>query len=245
MPSCFDSSTSERPIDFKPRKCNYVYVTQGLRKPVLNVNLELVRYEYWATKETTFQLEDFGLIVSTYSDSVDSLLIIHNTYYFNFIDNLDTPLSHLELQLEKSYRDIHKSSSNGSSTSSIAYDAPPIEIEYRTTGVRSITVSAVDVSLFGIEAGQPLNQHLVIAQYDPDFIASYESESLLYGFTDIAKPATLDGWMALLPLAQPIMNLRFSHAPNELPVTTAFRVVLVTEDDVELTYTTVEITITQ
>ena len=214
------------------------------RYPILNPNKEVIRYEYWTTGDTVVKLEDFGLSISTYNDSIDSMQVV-NGGYFNIFEGFDEPIPHLELQLERSYRGIGKNSSRGVSSSGYAYDAPPIMIEYRTTGVRSITVSAVDVSLFGIEAGQPLNQHLVIAQYDPDFIASYESESLLYGFTDIAKPATLDGWMALLPLAQPIMNLRFSHAPNELPVTTAFRVVLVTEDDVELTYTTVEITITQ
>lgn len=233
LTSCVKSPTSLRPIEFRPKECKNIYVAQAKRIPVYGQNREIVRYDYSGTDDTSIPAANFGLAIFTYNQT----LSVNN-------DLLDEHITQLEMEIEQSYRKSSKSTSSAGAKNSYEYDAPPIIIEYRTTGIISISVSSQQVSMFGEEVGQPIDQHIVIVQYDPDFIASSESKSLLYGYSETNKPTTLAEWVSLSPLAQPIMYLCLSTAPTKLPITTSFKVDVITNEGLELSYTTKQITIT-
>ncbi|MDX9845390.1 MAG: hypothetical protein RBT74_00280 [Tenuifilaceae bacterium] len=233
LTSCVKSTPSLRPIEFRPKECKNIYVAQAKRIPVYGQNREIVRYDYRGTDEITIPIEDFGLAIFTYNQT----LSVYN-------DVLDVHITQLEMEIEQSYRRSSKTASSTGVKNSFEYDAPPIIIEYRTTGISSISISSQQVSMFGEEVGQPLNQHVAIVQYDPDFIASSESKSLLYGYSETGKPTTLAEWIGLSPLAQPLVYLRLKTAPTTLPINTSFRVDVITAEGIELSYTTRQITIT-
>ena len=119
----------------------------------------------------------------------------------------------------------------------------PIDIEYRTDGVTDLNIYALDATLFGKSPGNLLNNYFEIGRYEPWFLASYESKSLLYGFFDKSIPSSIDEWLYNKPLAQPEMFLTFNQTPDNLPVTTRFAVKMTLDNGKQLNDTSAYITI--
>lgn len=114
-----------------------------------------------------------------------------------------------------------------------------ITVQYRTTGVRDLKVSA-DKSLWGVASGQSLNEYLRIVDMSPRQIISSEAERLLIGYQSKQKVTELSEWLSLKPMAQPGMWLSFKTTPEELsdtPMDVKFTVELTTNEGVVLTDT--------
>lgn len=109
------------------------------------------------------------------------------------------------------------------------------DMEYRTDAVEALEITA-DQTLFGVPAGQSLNDYLTIIYYDPYYICG-SNEQLLYGIEADDQPTCISDWLALDPLAQPSMDLMFRSVPDELPQKVCFTVTLRKDNGEELSYT--------
>ncbi|MFV0391687.1 MAG: hypothetical protein ACK5KP_07385 [Paludibacteraceae bacterium] len=153
--------------------------------------------------------------------------------------DLDTGIPTLEEEIERSFRRCFKSNSGKSGESTALF-----EIFYCVDPIADLTISALDTPLFGKPAGASLNEYFEISKYDPDFIASYDSKRLLYGYTDVDKPTAIDEWLSLHPMAPHIMFLRLNATPGELPVTLRFKVDMETTYGIVVSDTTKVVTLT-
>lgn len=249
--SCKDNNGNEENyfLVFRPRNANHVWVT-----PCKLITTEYkgdLYYDYKTiNSDDNIKINEFFLSVLTADKRTDSLIkTINPNYEFItfFSDNkfVTSGLSSLEKEIELSYKRWSSSmkikSNNDQDTGS--YDAS-INIEYRIDGVSNLTISSLDAPLFDKPIGTSLNQYFEIFKYDPDFIASYESKHLVYSYTDKEKPAAIDEWLSLSPMAQPTMFLRLKATPQKLPVTLRFKIDIETTDGIIISDTTKVVTLT-
>ena len=251
LASCTDNNGNEENyfLEFRPRKANHVWTTAC--KIITTEYKGDIYYDYKTIySDERLKIKDFFLSVVTADKRTDSLLktINPNFEFITFFsDNqfVTTGLSLMEKEIELSYK--RRSSSMKikfhNNQDAASYDAS-INIEYRIDGVRNLTISSLDAPLFGKPIGSSLNQYFEIFKYDPDFIASYDSKHLLYGYTDKDKPTAIDEWLSLIPMAQPTMFLRLNATPEYLPVTLRFKVDMQTTDGITISDTTKVITLT-
>lgn len=223
--SCTEKTSSDRGFDFVPRKCSEAFLLQMKKQAVIDTKGDTIRHEFLAVLTEGVSINDFVITIETF-DSV-----------------LDAPLALLEEEIESSYMQMLKTELKSGDAAGEDNDAPPRIIEYRTTGIKQITISSPDVSLFGEPIGNPLNEHLEILHDEPDFIASAESKSLLFGYTDQDKPTTLSGLLSLNPLAPARLYLQFKSPIAGLPVTTVFKVVIETVEGEFITAVSEPVTI--
>lgn len=249
--SCKDNNGNEENyfLEFYPRKANHVWVT-----PCKEITTEYkgdLYYDYKTiTNNEQLTIQDFFISVVTADKRTDSLIKTVNPnfeFVTFFSDNqfIIQGFSSLEKEIELSYKRRSSSMKTKSCNNQDAasYDAS-INIEYRIDGVRNLTISSLDVPLFGKPTGTSLNQYFEIFKYDPDFIASYDSKRLVYGYTDKDKPTTIEEWLSLSPMAQPTMFLRLNATPENLPVTLRFKVDIETTDNKIISDTTKVVTLT-
>jgi hypothetical protein len=229
LTSCGEEDTvNHNIVSFKPRKCNYV----------------------WAETKYLFPTEYDGITYYTISDielsNTDSIAVLDastlliklstGNQYHLFNNVLDSSDTYIEKQLLQSYRaDETQNGYKGSGESTSLF-----ALEYRTTGVRALSVSCLNQKLWGIEPGEELGQHFTIWQYDPTQIVTSGTKKLLFGFTDNAKsfPKTIEEWIALSPMAQPCMYLLLDSVPAEAPCPVQFVLTLSTNEGTILKDTT-------
>lgn len=249
--SCKDNNGNDESyfLEFYPRKANHIWTTPG--KIITTEYKGYIYYDYKTIySDEQLKIKDFFLSVVTADKRTDSLLKTINQL-FEFItfysDSKFISLgnSTLEKEIEMNYKKHSNSikvKSIGNQNTNI--NTSKIDIEYRIDGVVNFNISSLDAPLFGKPIGTSLNQYFEIFKYDPDFIASYESKRLLYGYTDKVKPTAIDEWLSLSPMAQPTMFLRLNTIPENLPVTLRFKVDMETTDGITISDTTKVITLT-
>lgn len=225
-------------FSFYPRVAEYVYTTPA--HIITNTYQDKIHYEYKELeKDKPVKITDFLLAVSTYNFDLELV----RRGELSFMDSkfkIDERDEQLENMLETNYIQAGRKKIVALSTES------PIQIEYRITGVKKLTVKALDTPLFGKPTNSYLNDFLRIVKYQPDFIASYTTRNLLYGFSDSNKPGDIEEWLSLMPLANETMYLGFSEPVQEnLPLSTRFVVEMETDDGVLLSDTTDMITLTK
>lgn len=226
-------------IDFRPRECNFVFVQPGQIVRHTWEGVEYTEYKRDAAESYT-DVKELFLEIETHNLDIRDLYLNHEDAWLTIIESLDSPVIELETQIESDY---HRYIQRSASILKNAKDyTAMIEMEYRLDGVTDFNVYAVDTPLFGLEAGSSLNDYFRIVRYFPDFIASSQSHQLIYGFADRDKPAAIDEWLSLSPLAQPLMYLVFKETPNDLPETIRFVVEMTTDKGTLLRDTTQVIT---
>jgi hypothetical protein len=212
-------------LEFRPRKCNYIFAVPGyIEKTVYQGN---TYFDYRFYSETNFfPAQDFFLNIETHNLNIEELFSEFEDAYSEIILNLDEPIPDLETQIELDYR--KKSASSSMYLKSAVDYTAMIEMEYRIDGVRNFKISALD-KLFDQEPGTSLNEYFKIIRYDPDFIASSDTYNLLYGFSDKDKPEDIDEWLNLSPLAPALMYVAFREVPEDLPESIRFVVEMETD----------------
>jgi hypothetical protein len=228
---------------FKPRKATFVYVDPGKRKiAYYDGGYKYIRYESLSGDEVS--INDLFLTVGTLN--YDSALLrvegatdmemssFHNSF-------LDDPIPEVEEQIEEDYRKYLSSFAKPSGLDAMNL----IQFEYRTTGIRNLTIKTIDTPLFGKPAGESLNDFFKIVRYDPSVIVSSSTNRLVYGYSEQIYPESIAEWLHLSPLAQSKMYLETKASPGiTSPVSVQFEVQLETNEGIMICDTTRVFTIT-
>jgi len=223
-----DNSTETYSLVFHPRKCTYSAAVTKLR--TTNIYLKTTYFEYLDV-ENNASIKSTDYVISVYTSNRGGE------------NDLDSPVTSLEKEIKLDYNKYVTNSANSSSANKTKLYLSMIPMEYRTNGIVKLSISSIDNPLFGKVAGTSLNDYFEIVKYNPDFIASSESKSLIYGFSDTNKPATIDEWLSLSPLAQPTIYFRLNTAPDNLPLSVRFKIDIETTDGIVLSDTTKVITL--
>lgn len=245
--SCSEESNSEEDsytFVFYPRECKTL--ATGLSELIPE---EYDGVEYFEEEELdsndTCSVEYLALILST--SNLDTLPdgADYNTYpmFYEFHQSLsaedqqlDDNNTSLEQQIEDDYRNRIKSTSE-SNLEGIYFKS----WEYRTTGISSFDFTC-NKTLFSQPAGSSLNDFIYLHEIDMSQIISYETENLVFGYSDELDEMSISEWLTLKPMAQPTIYFRFKSVPEELndevidSVEFSFKVE--TTDDLSLSITT-------
>ena len=239
--SCIQPERNEYSIDYSPRQANYFWATNCYQTTYEDNGHVL--HDYYVLTDSAININNFFLSASTGNKEILNLFGNYRFVYFApDYRYKGTSIPSLESEIGMSYRNYENKISKSKSSSGTSFNI--VGIEYRTNGVKSFTVSALDAGLFGKNPKESLNENFEIIRYSPDFIASAETKSLLYGYSDTDKPTNIDEWLSLKPLAQPTIHLRFKSNPSSLPITTRFKIDMVTDDGLLLSDTTKSVTLT-
>ena len=109
--------------------------------------------------------------------------------------------------------------------------------EYRVTGVKDFNIVAT-TPLFGQAAGTSLNPYFSIFEFHPKQIITHTTQSLVWGYRSQNKVETIAQWLALKPMAPPVIVFRFNAIPPEVPAHVKFVSILETTDGKVLRDTT-------
>ncbi len=216
-------------IEFLPRSSNRVWFVSGVQSP--NAYYGEFLYDYKALRSDSVVCKDFFLSVFTGNDSLSAKFKRYENRFVVFLQGptsgLETSNLSLEKEIEKSYLKFINSGRSGFSTKSYDIITP---MEYRIDGISKFSISALDKSLFGEKAGTSLNNYFEIFKYEPDFIASNETKTLLYGFGNNDKPSDITEWLNLHPMSAPCIYIRLKQVPEHLPLSVRFKVDIETSD---------------
>lgn len=211
-------------LEFRPRAVSYVFLYPGVSSKNTYKDKEYTEYKI-LENEGQVVGQNFFLSINTHNVDLKNTEV---DLLWNLLQTkLDEPISSLEQMIKIDYQ----RKANAKSASIASDKANLVEMEYRTTGIQKLFIKALDAGLFGLSAGSDLSANFEVIKYDPDFVASAQTHTLLYGFSSNDKPTAVDEWVSLKPLAQPAMYVRFKAIPPELPVSTRFVVEIVTDDD--------------
>ncbi len=222
-------------LDFRPRECDYLFIVSG--EIFHHTSPEGINYvDYQAYPEDGYDdALNLFLALHTHNLNVDSIINAEGGKlpYFNpgIYEGITNPIPDLETQIELNYQKKNVSLKSNLKISTVS--AALIEMEYRIDGVDNFNISALG-KLFNQEPGTSLNQYFKIIRYDPDFIASSDTQNLLYGFSDKDKPEDIDEWLNLSPLAPALMYVAFREVPDDLPESIRFVVEMETDRGVVL-----------
>jgi len=123
---------------------------------------------------------------------------------------LDESNSSLEQQLEDDYKNRVKSTT---ASNEVAVDFK--NWEYRTTGIKSFNFTC-NKTLFNQSPGTSLNDYIYLYEIERSQIISYETNSLVFGYSDHLNKMSVNEWLSLKPMAQPTIYFRFKSIPEEL-----------------------------
>ncbi|GHT65272.1 hypothetical protein AGMMS50239_24650 [Bacteroidia bacterium] len=242
--SCVDDEGGEiggHGYRFFPRKVSYLFVLplEQVIRYVPGLNGEVMQYtDYKIFRDDALSKNVFQLGIST---SNCDLFSLEDPMLYNTI--LDDHIPEIERQLAQDYEKQSKQKKSGSPGGLDAFNW--IDIEYRTTPIRNLTISSLNTPLFGKAAGESLNDFFDILGYGPSAIVSYPSNSLIYGNTSKEFPKAIDEWLSLYPYAQAGMRLAPNKAITGLPVDVQFVVRMETHEGLVLLDTTQMFTITE
>ena len=201
LTGCTQKESNNYSMIFRPQECNYIYAANGYRTTTIFKGVTYFEY-YLITETPSLKPDDY--ILSIYANNRGGL------------NDTGTPIPSLEREIEQNYR------KNTASTTNSGYSFDIFSMEYRTTGITQLSISSLDTPLFGKAPGASLNEYFNIIKYDPDFIASYETNHLLYGFNSKNKPTSIEEWLSLSPMGQPSMSLHLNTLPGNLPLSVRF-----------------------
>ncbi|MDR3218178.1 MAG: hypothetical protein LBU22_04230, partial [Dysgonamonadaceae bacterium] len=155
-------------------------------------------------------------------------------YYYDPFEHLDDPIPGIEQQISASYNKYAERSRSGKDY------ANRLNVEYRTTGIKQLTISALNTVLFGKQPGESLNDYFTIAEYDPRIVISSSGNMLIYGYSHniLDFPKSVGEWLNLSPMGQRAMFLTFNEKISDLPVSVRFVVQMETSEGLLLSDTT-------
>ena len=151
----------------------------------------------------------------------------------HFRAELAPNITPLESQLFDDYRLAGVKSRRMQSSSSMIPEANLKPWEYRVTGVKDFKIMAL-TPLFGLPAETSLNHFFTFHEFKPKQIISHESKRLVWGYRSQDRVTSIDQWLSMRPMAQPVMMLRLNAVPQEVPVKTRFVTILTTTEGKEL-----------
>ncbi|OJU51259.1 MAG: hypothetical protein BGN96_08100 [Bacteroidales bacterium 45-6] len=233
----------EKPVfKFYPKKVTTV-ITNVAKRHEQHIN-GYVNVSYESTSVNDVVKEDSAvLVIGTFNVKKEILRdpnITFDQYQYYYFEYLDPSLPSVEKQIGDSYTGAN--STIKSASGDFAY---LVRIFYRTTEVRNLTISALNTSLFGVRAGESLNDFFDIETYDPPVIFNAPSQTLLYGYSSKSRPVSIGEWLSLSPLASVEMDLVPNTKIDNLPVSVQFVVKMETADGLVLRDTTRMVTITR
>jgi len=232
---------------FFPRKVNNVFITPGEQRFSYYQGFKQIDY-FRLEGDTVTEDQFFISILSSNYDprpdlakdnpDYDPKSSMPIGYPFSF-DNLDDPIPSVEQQIKSDYdKQVRTNSKGGDNTVMVS-------IEYRTTEIKKLTISAVSTPLFGKSAGTSLNDFFDIVQYDPPVIISAPTNRLIYGYSSKEYPTSIDEWLSVLPFGQAAMLLVPNKKIEGLPLDVQFVVQMETAEGLVMSDTTRVITITE
>lgn len=199
---------------FYPQKCEMV---------------RLEPYKWFGVRSNKGEMVygDMPMYGSDNKVSWDSLMLHVTSTNLSKGEFLDDSIPGLQEEIRIDYEKQH---SLNSSKSSVSISNEPktaaIDINYCINGLKNMNITAIDEPLYGSDKTMSLNDYAEIRYYYPDFVASFDTKSLIYGFGDNDKPNTIVGLLALNPLVPFQVVLEFKVKPDNLPVSTRFRIEL-------------------
>jgi len=247
--SCKDGSEINEGyfLSFRPRQVKNVFITFGEKQFRY---YEGVKYFTYYGLEADRVAEDqffISILTSNYdirmdyaeaNPDYDPATFPINIFYLSHWKNLEDPLPSVEQQIELD----RKKWSRSDGVSEKDY-MNMIEVEYRTTEIKSLNISALNAPLFGKPAGEPLNDFFTIIDFEPPVIVSAPTERLVYGYSSGNYPTSIDEWLSLSPFGQAAMWLEPNRKIEGLPLQVQFVVQMETADGLLLSDTTRVITI--
>ena len=256
LPSCKKNETygESYSLVFLPRKVIKVFIAPGERIYTYNDGIKKLNHYVTLFEDSVTESQFFISILSSnydprqgfdknYPESNPQTTIMP-IFYPSFLDSLNDPIPSVEQQIKMDYEKSYQSSSNSGTASGKAYNNL-IDVEYRTTQIKYLAISTLNTTLFGKYAGESLNDFFDIVQYDPPFIVSAPTERLVYGYSSMDYPTSIDEWLSLLPLGQATMYLVPNKKMEGLPLDVQFVVQLETTEGLFMSDTTRMITITE
>lgn len=224
---------------FTPRACKFIKVEPASIQDA-NPTGDSIAEFIIEKQNASIKAQDFSLRISTMNFNIDSIQKFNVADYKQLLNNTDKRMKGLEEIIYNNYILASRTNKN------IPLDVKSIIfIEYRITGVKSFNIKSLDATLFDEAQGSSLNAYFKIKKFAPDFIASFKSSNVEYGFDNSNKPSDIDTWLSLLPLANESMYLTISRKPDRLPLTTRFLVEMETVDGNKISYTTGKVTLTE
>jgi hypothetical protein len=232
-------------LEFKPCKATILWAVPGGMLPEEYQGDKFSVLSDLVPPDTSILAEYYliALFTTEYSDTTFYPIYATSLAYWfrdsKFIEHEHN--TYIEDQIRKNYkervdRDYYETKKDGINLE---------RIEYRINGVKSFKITA-NQNLWGINAGNLLNDYFYIKRFDPNVIISAPTEKLVYGFTDKDNmPEKIDEWLQLQPLVQPAMMLMFKTVPDGLPLEVQFTVEMETDDGMILKDTTRPIYITK
>jgi hypothetical protein len=222
---------------FLPRKVSHLFVLSGQQLGTYDLNIY---------KNLKMSRDQFGISVLT--SNFDILDAYSLSLQFENSDK-NANIQSIEEQIRQDY--FQKYPMETSMTPNIRFVSKKgqvqefVDIEYRTSVVRNLTISALATPLFGKQAGEPLNDFFNMAIVNPPLIVSSLTNTLVYGYSDSSYPTSIKEWLDLSPLAQANIYLVPNTEISEVPVQVQFVVQMETAEGVILSDTTRMITITE
>jgi len=226
-------------FEFLPRECTQI-ITLPLRyteRPITIGDKHFITNSAEELNDGAVEAEQFILWVMTGEDDLKELRAefpnIKNRNYEDSYENyyrwkgrkLTTPhMLALERQLDQDHR--RRSSSARSLSSGKAF-TNLIPWEYRVTGVKDFRIISLS-PLFGLPAETSLNDYFSIYEFKPRQIISSRTKTLLWGYSDKGQITRIGQWLAMSPMAPPIVLFRLKSRPQELPIKTKFVTILET-----------------
>ena len=203
---------------FYPQKCEIVWIES---------------YKWFGVRSNKGEMVygDMMMYGSDNKVSWDSLMLHVKSINLSRGKFLDDSIPSLEHEIKVDYERLR--SLNASKSSISVPDEPKtysVSMDYSTSGLKNINITAIDAPLFGTDKSKSLNDYVKISKYEPNFIASFDTKSLIYGFGDDDKPQTIAGLLALNPLVPFQMIFEFKVKPDNLPVSTRFKIELENSD---------------
>ena len=203
-------------------------------------------YAYHPQQE--LQAQDADLWVVTGTDSLARIpafkMSYSPAYYLDIMQKASFPLAErnrkLEQQLDYDYRtetSYSTRSQQHTRASDMMVSTNLISWEYRVTGVKDFNIVAT-TPLFGQAAGTSLNPYFSIFEFHPKQIITHTTQSLVWGYRSQNKVETIAQWLALKPMAPPVIVFRFNAIPPEVPAHVKFVSILETTDGKVLRDTT-------
>jgi len=224
---------------FSPRKVSYMLVVVG--KQVTKYSYDGKPYtEYEALTEDVVSKNEWILSIGTNNCNPDTL---QDKSLYPTI--LDPSIPEVEGLLAQDYESYYFKPSSSSLRNSESAYLNMINIDYRISTIRNLTIRTLHTSLFGKQAGESLNDFFNIVSYNPAIITT-PNYRLIYGYADQKSVSIpVDEWLSMLPLAEIGMSMAPNTSVTGLPLDVQFVVEMETDEGLVLRDTTRMFTITE
>lgn len=177
-------------------------------------------------KGNSIDSANFYLQLKTSNESMQKLHYAWNYYGETYEADYSTASTPLEEKIEDSYMSYMDNTFGNQVVTRTINQL----IEYRTTGVESLTITA-DQPFGGVAAGESLNALFRLTEFFPEVIVNANTNEIAVDWRDVSNyPSTISEWLAKKPLAQATMIFKPLAIVTEIPENISFSVALSTND---------------